>query len=173
MCCCQQALAQAARMSLLWWVWPSGCIAEKKPTSTSPPAGLLWERGRQVPACPARAATILLLPSAANEAGKERRRLGGIAGGQAGRSVPLLSGAQGSQGTARPYNPEDPAEWCKLPSSTHRWRGDGSVLPGCGVQGAAGAVSLLGRANSQELRLPVCAWRSKLGSCHGWAWVLG
>lgn len=58
-------------------------------------------------------------------------------------------------------------------SSTCRWRGDGSILPGCGVQGAAGAVSLLGGATSQEPRLPASVWRNELGSCHGWAGAPG
>ena len=104
-------------MSLLWRVWPSGCFAGEKPTPTSPPAGLPWEWGHRVPVCPAGAARILLLPSAASGAQRETTRLGGVAGGQAGRSVPPLRGAQGSQGTARSYNPEDPTWPCKPPAA--------------------------------------------------------
>lgn len=58
-------------------------------------------------------------------------------------------------------------------SSACRQWGDGSILPGCGVQGAARAVSLLGGATSGESWLPACVRRNELRSCHGWAQVPG
>lgn len=78
----------------------------------SPAAGLAWAWGHRVPTCPDRATRILVLLSAAKGAGRARR-----AGGQAGRSVPSLSRAQGSQGSVCPRNLGDPAWPRKAPAA--------------------------------------------------------
>jgi len=112
--------------------------------------GLPWERGHWVPACPAGAARILPLPLAATRARKGRRRLGGVAGGRAGRSVPL--GA-----VACPCHPEDPAWPCK---------------PAAGRRLHRGWLWRAGRCRSC-IRGCRRGRRNELGSCRRRVWVLG